>query len=430
MPKMKLTEKVVKGLSAVPGKPVLYWDTKLPGFGVAVPGTASGKRVYVAQRDVAGRTRRVTIDSVAVLPLEDARKRARDLLAEMGEGADPNAEKRAARTKGQSLQDALDAFLAAKEAQQRRPASIAYYRYNVEFYLKDWLAKPIADITPEMVERRFAKIVEEVQARPRKGERAQAGFFSGASTANGTMRSLRAVWNFTRKRDSSLGDNPVQRLSGEWHEEPERESVLRPTDMPAFWRALAGYPERTQRDYLLLLLYTGMRRGEAAGLRWADVDFGEKVIRVDRKRTKGGRSLTLPMSDLVHDLLVARRALGHEGPFVFASASETGHLVEPRAALEAIAKTTGIRSTVGTVITPHDLRRTFLTQADETDISFVARKTLVGHAVGDITGRYTRVSEADRATAMQKIADRYKALCKMEVPAGNVVALNAEKATA
>jgi integrase len=39
------------------------------------------------------------------------------------------------------------------------------------------------------------------------------------------------------------------------------------------------------RDYLLLLLFTGMRRGEAAAFRWDDVDFGLRVIRLPAART-------------------------------------------------------------------------------------------------------------------------------------------------
>jgi len=59
-----------------------------------------------------------------------------------------------------------------------------------------------------------------------------------------------------------------------------------------------------------------LRRNEAAALRWDEIDLAERVIRLPAKRTKAGRKLDLPMSDLVRDLLIARRALGHEGAFV------------------------------------------------------------------------------------------------------------------
>jgi integrase len=65
-------------------------------------------------------------------------------------------------------------------------------------------------------------------------------------------------------------------------------------------------------DYLPLLLFTGMRRGEAAALRWEDVDFSLRVIRLPAKRTKAGRKLDLSMTDIVRDLLVARQSIGRD----------------------------------------------------------------------------------------------------------------------
>ena len=65
-----------------------------------------------------------------------------------------------------------------------------------------------------------------------------------------------------------------------------------------------------QRDYLLLILFTGLRRSEAASLRWDDVDLRERMIHLPRTRTKSKRRLDLPMSDYLHDLLTLR---GHRG---------------------------------------------------------------------------------------------------------------------
>ena len=85
---------------------------------------------------------------------------------------------------------------------------------------------------------------------------------------------------------------------------------MRADDLPEFYRAVLALPNPVHRDYLLLLLFTGLRRGEAATLAWTNVDFGQRVIRIPAARTKAGRKLDLPMSDIVHDLLVARRGRG------------------------------------------------------------------------------------------------------------------------
>jgi hypothetical protein len=48
------------------------------------------------------------------------------------------------------------------------------------------------------------------------------------------------------------------------------------------------------------------------------------------------------MSDFVRDLLVARRALGNDGDWVFGADSRSGHIAEPKFPLALVAKATGI----------------------------------------------------------------------------------------
>ncbi len=82
----------------------------------------------------------------------------------------------------------------------------------------------------------------------------------------------------------------------------------------------------------------------------ADVDFTARTIRVPALRTKTGQPLALPMVDMVHAMLVKRRALGN-ATFVFPANGRSGHLVEARQAFVEIERATGI------VVSPHDLRR-------------------------------------------------------------------------
>ena len=69
MPRMKLTERSIARLAAPApsGQQTAYWDADLRGFGVLVSGRTSTKS-FIVQRDLAGgKTRRVTIASVAEL---------------------------------------------------------------------------------------------------------------------------------------------------------------------------------------------------------------------------------------------------------------------------------------------------------------------------------------------------------------------------
>ena len=310
-------------------------------------------------------------------------------------------------------------------------------------HLAEWLDMPLSNITRDMVESRHRQIAAAIEARQRaaaaadaerhraraaaalkagwpeaaerhcaKAELAAARKITGGhATTNAVMRSLRLLWNFAAERNAGLAANPV-RLSRQWYNVPRRDRLVRADDLPRFYQAVKALPNPMHRDYLLLLLFTGLRRREAAALTWDDVDFREQVIRIPAANTKAGRKLDLPMSDVVHDLLVARRAVGKE-KFVFAADSASGHIEEPKFALAQVAAACGVH------VGPHDLRRSFITVAESSEISVVALKMLVNHSVGnDVTSGYIILSTPRLREAAQTVADRLKELCGIVGPEG------------
>ena len=408
MPKLKLTKQSVKRLQAPDpsGKQTLYWDEELPSFGVLVSGTSSVKTYVVQHRikGLGGKYRRITVGRVDVfndLDLDDVREKARGILAEMYEGKDPKRRRPSTGT----LRATLDAYLSANK--RLRPKSRDGYRNDVEQHLSDWLDKPLREITPEMVEDRHARIKGAVERRA-NGRK----LVNGAATANGVFRITRALWNFAADRDDTLGRNPVGRLKEQWYPVPKREGLVRGDQLAEFHRAINALDNLVARDYLLLLLFTGMRRGEAAVTRWDDVDFGLRVIRLPAARTKAGRKLDLPMTDIVRALLAARRSVGRDASgFVFPANSRSGHIEEPRFALRFVRETTNI------TVTPHDLRRTYVTVAENTDISALALKALVNHSLGDdVTAGYVQMTVDRLRDPAQRVADRLKELCGIGTP--------------
>ena len=221
------------------------------------------------------------------------------------------------------------------------------------------------------------------------------------------MRVLRIVWNFAADRVPGLPRNPVTRLSRGWYPEERREGLVKASELLAFHAAVMQLGNAVARDYVRLMLFTGLRRTEAATLRWDDVDLQERIIRLPADRTKAGRKLDLPMSDYIYDLLNERQKdeAGADSKYVFFAHSRSGHIEEPRAALDAVAEATDIK------VTCYDLRRTFITVADSCDIPFYALKGLINHSMGtDVTAGYI-VAGPDRLRGpMQKVTDRFKEL--------------------
>jgi integrase len=403
VPTLKLTKAEVERIEAPDpsGKQVIYWDAgkrALPGFGVLVSGTTSTKS-YIAQRRLPdGRTRRITVGAVSGFKtVEEARIKAGSALAGLRDGKDPKAERQKEAARDRTLRAWVDLYLAARKSLS--PRSIEEYQRSVERHLEAWLDRPLRVISPDMVEERHEAL----------------GRTAGPAAANSAMRALRAIWNHALDRDGTLGANPVRRLKGDgWFPTPPRTRSVRADQLADFYRAVEALPNRTAADYIKLLLFTGLRRREAAGLRWEEVDFATKVIRLPAARTKAGRKLDLPMASFVRDLLVARRALGNDGGWVFGADSRSGHIEEPKFALDQVAKATGI------VVSAHDLRRTFITMAESADVSPLALKSLLNHAPpsGDVTSGYIQITTERLREPAQRVCDRLMQLCETIAPEG------------
>ena len=391
MPRLNLTERAVTKLPAPDpsGAQVYHWDTTLRGFGVLCSGTTNAKS-YVVQRDVHGKARRAKVAAVAELSLADARQRAREMLDDMRQGKDPS--KRANRN--MTLQAALDGYLAS--ATLRAP-SVRAYRI-VERTLADWLNIALRQISPDMVKDMHARIGAKTE-----------------STANATFRAFRVMYNYGASKIDDLPPCPTGILRDKWFEEKRRKRMVASGQLADFHSALTMLPNAILRDAIRLCMFTGMRRGEACSLRWEDIDFSQRVIRLRAEATKADRNCELPMSDVVLDMLVARRALGKDR-YVFPSSGKLGHVAYLQHAFNDIAEQTGI------AISAHDLRRGFATTANGIGISLSILKRLLNHAESkDVTLGYVVPTDADLRQATQKITDELKRLCGIDTePAENV----------
>ncbi|HVQ81914.1 MAG TPA: tyrosine-type recombinase/integrase, partial [Pseudolabrys sp.] len=328
MPKVKLTERTLAKIKAPDpsGKQTLHWDTGLHGFAVLASGI-SNARTFIVQRDLPnGLTRRVTVGAVNEISLEVARERAADKLDQLRRGLDPKAQ--GVTT---TLGATLESYLAARK--NLRPASIRSYSIAVKQNLAPWVDLSLRGITSEMVEDRHRAIVVEVG---KAGTR-----YKGTTTANFAMKTLRILWNFAADRTPDMPPNPVRRLRRQWYAEPRRERVVGVDEMPKFFEAVDALPNKVARDFILLLLFTGLRIGEARALRWEEIDLNQGIIHVPGQRTKSGRKLDLPMSNFVRDLLIARRAIGNAG-VVFPAPSRSGHVRDVQYPLAIVRERTGI----------------------------------------------------------------------------------------
>lgn len=222
------------------------------------------------------------------------------------------------------------------------------------------------------------------------------------------MRFLRAIFNFAIvKYEPHITSNPVRHLSltKAWYRADRRRSVIKIHDLSPWFEAVsslgrdgADESEPSVRDYLLLMLFTGLRPGEAARLRKEDVDLKSRTITLID--TKNGDDFTLPMTEYLSNIL-ERACANSDSRYVFPShKSPAGHITVPRRAILRVCNVSGVH------FRSHDLRRTFITIAERLDLSAYALKRLLNHRINnDVTAGYI-ISDVERLRApMQRVGD-------------------------
>ena len=387
---VKLTKRVVEKAPLPARGQRFIRDSVLKGFGLRL--TAGGTRTFIVEKRINGRVRRQTVGRFGELTVEQARKRAQQLLGQIAVGQDPIAEKRRARAQAVTLGQAFEAFLKARK--HLKPKTLADYHRAIERDCADWVRKPLRDITKVMIVSRHTKIGETV----------------GQAQANHTLRALRAVLNFARRLYDTgdgqilLPENPVTALKGNWYRVERRRNVIKPYQLPAWYAAVQSLksPEspdtaRVVADFLVFVLFTGMRFNEAARLRWSHVDLQDETVYIADPKNR--EPFTLPLSDFLVALLKERHAYALN-EYVFPGRDGIGPLVEPKRQLDHVRERSGVTFIV------HDLRRTFVTVANSLNISPYNVKRLVNHKMSqDITDTYNMPDVETLRATMQTITN-------------------------
>ena len=380
----KLTKSYIDKLPLPPIKAngqasqAIYRDSSLPGYGLLVG--SGGTKSFFIERRVKGRVKRISIGKYGHLTPVQAKNKAQELLGDIAVGKDPVAENRAIKAKVMTVQSALDDYISTRK--NLKPSTVHNYRICMERYLPDWLPKRLIDIDKDMVEKRHKEI----------GKRTP-------SKANNTMRVLRAVFNHAMaKYEDGTGKpviafNPVDRLSQvrAWYTIERRRTVIAAHELSAWHNATLQLSNDVSRDYLHFLLFTGLRKMEAATLRWNQVSFAGRTIIIEDTKNKDPHNL--PLTDHLIELLERRKLEAKDSPWVFPSPVDDGHLKEPRGSIRKIS------NVMDRPFTLHDLRRTFITIAESLDIPAYALKRLINHRdPNDVTAGYI-ISGVERLRA-------------------------------
>ncbi|HEY9678861.1 MAG TPA: integrase [Drouetiella sp.] len=273
-----------------------------------------------------------------------------------------------------------------KNSKDLKPKTLQHYNQRLNRYLQDWLDIPVAEITKDMVEQRHREI-------------------AGPAIANSTMRTLRALMTFASANyeDASgapvIQGNPVKRLSEarSWNRDLTRNDVIEPAELRAWFAGVYSLDSATFRDYLLVLLLTGMRKSEAKNLRWDQVILERGIIRLNE--TKNGESHEIPVSDFVLNILTSRK-MGSRSAWVFTSSVSNKPISAGTKPMNSACERAGFKFSL------HTLRRTFAFTACELGI----RSGIIRHLMNEKLDCNTRTFDGStfeqQRGATQQVTNR------------------------
>jgi len=380
MPKMELTDTLIRKAAPPSSGRTEYWDTYERGLYIRFyPSreSAAGEtapKVWGLRYRANGRQRRIRIGDYPAMSLQEARKRARAYKVDIDAGKDPQAEKIAARhaTAPLTVREAAETFLQHYKRLGRRARTVE----QMEWAIRKHLIPLFGSHDLESVTKK-----ELVQALDRMASRKR-------NSANLIFRLWRVFFNWTVERDY----RQISPLMG----------VKNPLPMKARERWL-GKDDESELIYLLkafdtepypygslfhLLLLTGQRRNEVATMEWAQVSKERKEWTIPAHVAKNGREHVVPLPDAAWRILeeVPRTS----SPLVFTTTGSTPlsgfHKVRYRVAetLDTMRAEDGKEPLEPWTL--HDLRRTAASHMARLRVAPHVIEAVLNHVSGQVSG--------------------------------------------
>lgn len=308
------------------------------------------------------------------------------------------------------LVDAWFDYWIGIKKQTVRPNTVRNYSERYERNIKSVIGnKLLTDVKPIHCQKIFSDMADE-------------GYKT--TTIYQTRIALYNMFEFARENDVLIANPCKKSLKSDMGKPSDKKEALTIDVQKKFLEAVVGYSYENQYRFVL---QTGLRTGELIGLRWSDIDFENRTMKIERTmeyrykvgewrvgppKSKSGYR-TIPLTDEAIRILENQRSKNKSLKLVPIEWKDIVFLCRNGTPVKNSTYDTGLFKYCDRVGIPrfsmHVLRHTFATRCIEGGMKPKTLQKILGHSnIGITMNLYVHITEDEKHREIDLVADALK----------------------
>lgn len=308
------------------------------------------------------------------------------------------------------LVDAWFDYWIGIKKQTVRPNTVRNYSERYERNIKGVIGnKLLTDVKPIHCQKIFSDMADE-------------GYKT--TTIYQTRIALYNMFEFARENDVLIANPCKKSLKSDMGKPSDKKEALTIDAQKKFLEAVVGYSYENQYRFVL---QTGLRTGELIGLKWSDIDFENRTMKIERTmeycykvgewrvgppKSKSGYR-TIPLTDEAICILENQRSKNKSLKLVPMEWKDIVFLCRKGTPVKNSTYDTGLFKYCDRVGIPrfsmHVLRHTFATRCIEGGMKPKTLQKILGHSnIGITMNLYVHITEDEKHREIDLVADALK----------------------